>query len=109
MSTEGNFLTEFLAPDAEQAKKTKSGELTSPPWYSSREKLLRHYARHDMSMHVGEAEIAAIVTIGQLLVIEAEQMQHRGVKIVHVNFVSDGCAAEFVRRAINCSASHSAA
>ena len=41
-------------------------------------------------MHVCEAEIAALETMRDLGVIEAEQVQHRGVQIVDVDFVLGG-------------------
>ena len=34
-------------------------------------------------MHVGQTEIAAGITVRQSFVIEAEQMQHRRVQIMH--------------------------
>jgi hypothetical protein len=39
----------------------------------------RHDPAHQLSMHVREAEIAALVAEGQALVVESEQMQHGGV------------------------------
>ena len=41
-------------------------------------------------MHVSEAEVAAIVTVGELLVIKPELMQNGGVKVVHVHFTLHG-------------------
>ena len=38
-------------------------------------------------MHVGQAEIAVLEAIGQLGVVEAEQVQDRGVEVVDVDFV----------------------
>ena len=52
-------------------------------------------------MHVGEAEVAASVAIGQPLVIEAEQMQHRSVQVMHVDRLLDGPITELVGRSIN--------
>jgi hypothetical protein len=34
---------------------------------------LRQHALHNVPMHVSEAEVAAVVTVGELLVIEAEE------------------------------------
>ena len=48
-------------------------------------------------MHVSEAEVAAIVAVGETFVVDAEQMQNRGVKVVHVDFVSHGHVTEFIR------------
>ena len=47
-----------------------------------------------MPMHVGQAEIAALEAVGELFVIKAEQMEHRGVEIGHGDAVFDGGVAE---------------
>src|SRR5688500_14999688 len=67
---------------------TSSGRNTriGPPlwrWQSqsnSREDLSDHFPRH-----VGQAEIAAAVAIRQLGVVDAQQVQDRGVDVVHVD------------------------
>ena len=38
-------------------------------------------------MHVGQAEIAAGVAVGQLLMVEAEQVKNRGVQVVDMHRV----------------------
>ena len=38
-------------------------------------------------MNIGQAEVTALNFIGQLLVVQAKQMQDRGVQIVNVNRV----------------------
>ena len=53
----------------------------------SRQDLARHAAAH-----VGQAEVAAAVAVGQPLVIEAHQVQDRGVQVVDVHAVLDGAA-----------------
>ena len=60
-------------------------------------------------MHVGEAEVAALETEGELRVIEAEQVQDCRVQIVDVRAILDGVEAEFVRRADGLSAFYAAA
>ena len=47
-------------------------------------------------MHVGEAEVAALEAVGELGVVEAEQVQDGGVEVVDVDLVLDGVEAEFV-------------
>ena len=59
-------------------------------------------------MHVGQPEVAAGVAVGQPLVVEAEQVQHRGVKIVDVNRLVDNRPADFVGLTIRHPASHAA-
>src|SRR5207244_4346915 len=44
--------------------------------------MLRHDLPHHAPVHVGQAEIAAGVTVREALVVEAEQPQDRGVQIV---------------------------
>ena len=47
-------------------------------------------------MHVGQAERPPLELIGELRVVEAEQMQHRRVQIVHVNPILRHIEAKFV-------------
>ena len=51
-------------------------------------------SRHDLFHHipgdVGQAEVAAGVAEGQPLVVQAEQVQERGVQVVDVDLVLDG-------------------
>ena len=42
----------------------------------------RQQLRHHIPMHVGQAEIAALEAVGELGVVEAEQVQDRGVQVV---------------------------
>jgi hypothetical protein len=53
----------------------------------------------DVAVHVREAEVAALETERQPLVIEAEQVKDRGVQIVNVRAVLHRVEAEFVRAA----------
>ena len=54
-------------------------------------------------MHIRQPEIAALEPVGQLRVIEAEQVQQRGVQIVDVDRVARDVEAEVVGRAVNVS------
>ena len=45
------------------------------------------YRDHDIPVHIRQPEIAALEAIGQLRVVEAEQVQNGGVQIVDVDFV----------------------
>ena len=60
-------------------------------------------------MHVGQAEVAAGVAVGELLVVEAQQVQDRGVQVVDVDLVLDGLEAELVGRAVDVPPLHAAA
>ena len=45
-------------------------------------------------MHVGQAEVAAGVAVGEAFVVEAHLVQQRRVKVVNVDSVLDGSIAE---------------
>src|SRR5215467_6268316 len=60
------------------------------------EDLLRHYAGD-----VGQPEVAATEAVGQLLVIEAEQVENRGVEIVNVHPVLHRVIADIIGRSVN--------
>jgi hypothetical protein len=45
---------------------------------ASRQNLL-----HEMPVHVGETEMAALVFVGEALVVDTEEVHHGGVKVVH--------------------------
>ena len=59
--------------------------------------------------HVGQPEVAALEAVGQPLVVDAEQVQHRGVQVVDVDDVLDGVVAELVGRAVGDAALDAAA
>ena len=59
-------------------------------------------------MHVSEPKISAGAPERELLVVEAEQPQHRRVKIVDMDFVLGRLKPIFIRSAMNISAAHSA-
>lgn len=48
----------------------------------------------DAAVHVGQAEIAAAVAVGEALVVEAHQVENCGVQVVDVNFILNGEKAE---------------
>ena len=57
-------------------------------------------SRTTLPVHVGQAEVAALVAVGQPLVIEAEQVQDRRLQVVDVDRVLDDVEAEVVGRAV---------
>src|SRR4051794_20143666 len=63
----------------------------------------------DDAVDVGETEVPPGVAIGQLLMVEAQQVQHRGVKVMDVDLLLHGGEAELVRRAVGLAALHPAA
>src|ERR1041385_4323659 len=54
------------------------------------------YRPHDAAGDVSEPKIASVITVGQFLVIEAEQMQQGGVKIIDANLINRRFMADFV-------------
>lgn len=63
---------------------------------NSREDLL-----DDVPMHIRQAALDAVVVVAELFVVEAEQMQRGGVKIVAVGGVFGGFEAEVVGGAVS--------
>src|SRR4051812_19326949 len=57
--------------------------------------------RGDGPVDVGETEVTAAVTEGELLVVEAHEVEDRGVKVVDVHAVDDGVEPEFVGGAVD--------
>ena len=60
-------------------------------------------------MHVGEAEVAARMPVGEALVVEAQQMEQRGVQVVHVHRVLLRVVAVVVGAAVGEAWLHAAA
>ena len=56
---------------------------------------------HHLAVDVGQAEVAAGVAVGELGVVEAEQVQDRGVQVVDVDLVLDGVVAVVVGLAVD--------
>lgn len=52
-------------------------------------------------MHVRESHVASAEAVGESCVIDAEQVQHGGMKIVDFGFVGDGLVAEIVCGAVD--------
>ena len=59
-------------------------------------------------MDVSQSEIAAREAVSQPFVVETQQVQHRGVKVMDVNRVLDGPEPEVVGRSVGLSAPHTA-
>ena len=49
------------------------------------EGVLRKDRLHHFTMHVGEAELAALEAEGEPLVVDAEQVQDGGLKVMHMD------------------------
>jgi hypothetical protein len=57
---------------------------------------LRNQLVNYLAMHVGQPEVAAGVAVGELFVIEAEELEHGGMQVVDVDGVLGGLEAKFV-------------
>ena len=63
----------------------------------------------DLAVHVGQPHVAAAEAVGQPLVVDAQQMQHRGVQVVDLDLVFDGVVAVVVGGAVDGAALDAAA
>lgn len=68
--------------------------------HSPRFRLADDFFR-DAAFDVSQSEIASGVAEGQALVIQAKQMQNRGVEVVRMHRIFDRFVAKLVRRAIS--------
>src|SRR5688500_11357419 len=57
-------------------------------------------ALHHLAAHVGEAVVAAAEAVGELRVVHAEKVEHRGVEIVNGDLVLDREVAVLIRGAV---------
>jgi len=62
----------------------------------SKNQVSRQNVFDDMSMYIGQAAFDAVVVEAQAFVVEAEQVEQRGVEVVDCRHVFDGFVAEFV-------------
>ena len=67
-------------------EQTRSGA-KRPAQTRQRGMLLRHDLMNHISFDIGEAKIASRITVCQTSVIQPQQVQNRGVKIVHMDWV----------------------
>ncbi len=67
---------------------------------ADRQHPLRQQVAHDMAVHVGEPEVAALVAEGEALVVESEEVEHGRVQVVHVHGLLRDGVAELVRAAV---------
>ena len=70
---------------------------------------LRKNVMNDISMHVGQAEVSTLEADGHAFMVDAQQVQHRGVHVVDGDDVFDGVVAKFVGGSVRRAAFRSAA
>ena len=68
--------------------------------------LSRNDVVNHLSMHIGEPEISPRVAIGQSFVIDPQEVEESGVKIVHADLVLDSEVAKVVGRPVDRAALH---
>src|SRR6266516_2798617 len=66
----------------------------------------RQNVSYDVAFDVGQAKIAAGVAVREALVVEAEEVQNRGVQVVDVDLVLGGVIAVVVGAAVAQAALH---
>jgi hypothetical protein len=70
---------------------------------------LRQQIGHELSVHIGQPEVATLIAEGEPLVIDAEEMEDRGVEVVHVHGILDYAEAKIVGPTKGEAAFHAAA
>ena len=60
----------------------------------------RHNVVDHITEHIGQAHVAAVVAVGELEVVQTEQMQNGRVDVVDVHGVMDGVHAEVIGAAV---------
>ena len=76
-------------------------------WAKTIRTMLRDNIVHDLSVDIGKAEITPCVAVGELFVVESQEMEHGGVEVVDVDAVFDSLESEFVCCAMYVAAFHS--
>lgn len=56
---------------------------------------------YDFSVNVGQPEVSPLVSVGELLVVDAKAMQHGRVQIMNVNRLVDNVVAEIIGFAVD--------
>ena len=56
---------------------------------------------HHPPVHVSQPEVAAAVAVGEAFVVQAHQVQNRGVQVMDVDALLDGAVAELVGGAVD--------
>ena len=62
----------------------------------------------NVAVHIRESKVAAGVTEGELLMIEAQTVQHGGMQVVHTDRGIGRAEAQFVSRSVHCSTTNTA-
>src|SRR5512144_2374883 len=79
----GRTVSHLPRPDLDNARQGS--------WSCSRQQLL-----HNLAAHIRKAEVPSLELVSQAGVIQAEQMQNRGLQVVNVNLVLNDVVSEFI-------------
>ena len=71
------------------------------PWSLARRDVLCQDFLNHLAMHIGQAEVPALETESQSGVIDSQQMQDRGLKVVDGNGILNGLEAEIVGSSVS--------
>ena len=74
-----------------------------------KKKGLGEQAAEHFAVHIAEAELAALVTVGEALVVDAEEVEDRRLPVVDVNGVFDDVVTEVVGLAVGDARFHAGA
>mgnify|MGYP003349426135 CR=1 FL=1 len=77
-------------------------------WEDRASDLLSNQFFHDMSMDIGQPEIASGKAVGQSFVVQPEQMQDGGVQVMDRNNLLHGPKTEFIRGTMRVTATDAA-
>ena len=55
---------------------------------------------HNVSVDISQSKVSSLMSEGQLLVVDAKQVQARGVPVMNVNRVFKDAKSEFVGRTV---------
>ena len=75
--------------------------LCDPSWSLQRSGGSGQDRLDDLAVNVGQAEVAALEAVGQPCVIDAQEMQDRGVEVVDLDRVLDDVVGEVVGLAVH--------
>jgi hypothetical protein len=75
---------------------TPNSKLQTPMKLGVSIRPLRQNVFDHMPVHVGQSEVPSLKLVGQVFVIDPEQMHQGGLKIVDVNLVLDGVHTEII-------------
>src|SRR5438128_6406421 len=105
-------VTSVSGPASSGARVSWRGSLNEPDLFTRLShpcKLSRQQLRHDSAVDIGQPVVAALETVDELGVVEAEQVQYGGLQVVDMYLITGDREAKFVGRAVRVAALRAAA